>query len=146
MGRQMIAPATQIKNAIVAHLRGAVNSYTLPIPETQIRGILDLSGTPKDVYGITVNVEDEGDWAGNTGRILVRIKPTITIFSHLDEDVDGSLCDSLTSDTLQIMQSITYNLDGWIVSWNGNWQVTDTVMDNSFRQNVLTTILQINKI
>lgn len=141
----MIAPATQIKNAIVAHLRGAVNSYTLPIPETQIRGILDLSGTPKDVYGITVNVEDLGDHAGNTGRILVDVKATITVFSHLDEDVDGSLCDSLTSDTLQIMQSITYKLDDWVVYWNGNWQVTDTVMDNSFRQNVLSTIIPIGR-
>lgn len=141
----MIAPATQIKNAIVAHLRGAVNSYTLPIPETQIRGILDLSGTPKDVYGITVSTEDLGDHAGNTGRILVDVKATITVFSHLDEDVDGSLCDSLTSDTLQIMQSITYKLDDWVVYWNGNWQVTDTVMDNSFRQNVLSTIIPIGR-
>lgn len=147
MGKQMIiAPATQVKNAIVAHLRGAVASYTLPIPETQIRGILDVTGTPKDVYGITVNVEDEGDWAGNTNRILVRIHPTITVFSHIDEDPDGSLCDSLTSDTLQIMQDIQYGLDGWIVSWNGAWAVTDTVMDSSFRQNVLSAILPINKI
>ncbi len=141
----MIAPATQIKNAIVAHLRGAVNSYTLPIPETQIRGILDLSGTPRDIYGITVSTEDLGDHAGNTGRILVDVKATITIFSHLDEDVDGSLCDSLTSDTLQIMQSITYKLDDWVVYWNGNWQVTDTVMDNSFRQNVLSTTIPIGR-
>lgn len=141
----MIAPATQIKNAIVAHLRGAVNSYTLPIPETQIRGILDLSGTPKDVYGITVSTEDLGDHAGNTGRILVDIKATITVFSHLDEDVDGSLCDSLTSDTLDIMQGITYNLDGWVSYWNGNWSVTDTMMDNSFRQNVLTATIPIGR-
>lgn len=141
----MIAPATQVKNAIVAHLRGAVNSYTLPIPETQIRGILDLSGTPKDIYGITVSTEDLGDHAGNTGRILVDVKATITVFSHLDEDVDGSLCDSLASDTLQIMQSITYKLDDWVVYWNGNWQVTDTVMDNSFRQNVLSTTIPIGR-
>jgi len=141
----IIAPATQIKNAIVAHLKGAVASYTLPIPETQIRGTLDISGTPKDVYGITVSTKDLGDHAGNTGRILVDVEATLTIFSHLDEDPDGSLCDSLTSDTLQIMQGIEYALDGWHVYWNGNLQVTDTMMDNSFRQNVLTTTIPIGR-
>lgn len=140
------APATQIKEAIVAHLKGMIGSYSLPIPETQIRGILDLSGTPKDVYGITISAEDLGDHAGNTGRILVDIKPTITVFSHLDEDADGALCDALTSDTLDIMQSIQYHLDGWHVYWCGNWAVTDTMMDNSFRQVVLSATLPIGRV
>lgn len=140
------APATQIKEAIVAHLKGMIGSYSLPIPETQIRGILDLSGTPKDVYGITISAEDLGDHAGNTGRILVDIKPTITVFSHLDEDADGALCDALTSDTLDIMQSIQYRLDGWHVAWCGNWRVTDTMMDNSFRQVVLSATLPIVRV
>ena len=141
----MKAPAVQIKEAIVNHLHGMIGFYTLPIPETQIRGILDLSGTPKDVYGITVSSEDLGDHAGNTGRILVDIQPRITVFSHLDEDIDGALCDSLVSDTLSIMQSIAYSLDGWYVAWNGNWAVTDTSMDNSFRQIVLSATLPIVK-
>ena len=140
------APATQIKEAIVAHLRGMIGSYTLPIPETQIRGILDLSGTPKDAYGITVGAEDLGDHAGNTGRILVDIRPTITVFSHLDEDQDGSLCDSLATDTLAIMQTISYSLDGWKVYWNGNWSITDTAMDSSFRQMVLSATLPIGRV
>lgn len=137
------APAVQIKEAIVAHLRGMIGSYSLPIPETQIRGLLDLSGTPKDVYGITVSAEDLGDHAGNTGRILVDIKPTITVFSHLDDDLDGALCDALVSDTLTIMQSIQYHLDGWHVYWTGNWSVADTAMDASFRQVVLSTSIPI---
>lgn len=141
----MKSPATQIKEAIVAHLQGMINEYSIPIPQTQIRGALDLSGTPKDAYGITVSASDEGDWAGNTGRVLVSIKPTITVFSHLDEDQDGSLCDSLASDTLDIMQSIKYSLEGWYVAWNGNWQVTDTMMDGSFRQYVLSAVLPIVK-
>ena len=140
------APATQIKEAIVAHLKGMIASYSLPIPETQIRGLLDLSGTPKEAYGITVGAEDLGDHAGNTGRVLVDIKPTITVFSHLDEDPDGSLCDSLTADTLAIMQTIQYKLDGWKVYWNGNWSITDTAMDNSFRQMILSATLPIGRI
>ena len=133
----------------MAHLRSYTGSnsesagFSIDIPATQIRGILDLSGTPKDVYGITVSAEDQGDWAGNTGRILVSIKPSITVFTHLDEDADGSLADSLVSDVLSIMQSIQYTLDGWTVAWNGNWAVTDTAMDNSFRQIVLSAVLPI---
>lgn len=141
----MIAPAVQIRDAIVRHLRGMIGSYALPIPETQIRGTLDLSGTPKEAYGITVSAEDMGDHAGNTGRVLVDIQPRITVFSHLDEDVDGTLCDSLASDTLEIMQSITYALDGWYVAWRGNWSITETTMDNAFRQTVLSATLPIVK-
>jgi hypothetical protein len=137
------APATQIKNAIVAHLQGMVGSYTLPIPSTQIRGILDLSGTPKDAYGITVSAVDEGDWNGAHERILIRITPTITVFTHLDEDIDGSLADSLVTDTLSIMQSIQYDLDGYYVASKGNWSVTDTQMEASFRQITLSAVLPI---
>lgn len=143
MGEQMKAPAIQIKEAIVAHLQGMVGDYTHPIPTTQIRGILDLSGTPKDAYGITVNATDEGDWTGAHERILIRIVPTITVFTHLDEDMDGSLADSLVTDTLSIMQSIEYQLDGYVVASKGNWSVTDTQMDNSFRQVVLSAVLPI---
>ena len=139
------APAVQIRDAIVRHLRGMIGAYALPIPETQIRGTLDLSGTPKEAYGITVSAEDMGDHAGNTGRVLVDIQPRITVFSHLDEDVDGTLCDSLASDTLEIMQSITYALDGWYVAWRGNWSITETTVDNAFRQVVLSATLPMVK-
>lgn len=138
-----VAPAIQIRDAIVRHLRGMVGSYSLPIPVTQIRGTLDLSGTPKDAWGITVGAEDMGDHAGNTGRVLVDIRPTITCFSHLEEDIDGALCDGLASDTLEIMRSIAYTLDGWYVAWTGNWTITDTIMDSSFRQVILSATLPI---
>lgn len=142
------APAVQIKEGIVEHLRsfaGSDDGYSIDIPDTQIRGVLDVSGTPKDIYGITVSAEDLGDHAGNTGRILVDIKPTITVFTHIEEDADGSLCDALASDVLSIMQSMSYSLDGWMVAWNGNWAVTDTVMDNAFRQMVLSTTIPIQR-
>lgn len=146
----MKAPAIQIKEQIVEHLKSHAGSasesgFSIDVPEDQIRGILDLSGAPKGLFGITVSAEDQGDWAGNTGRILVSIKPSITIFTHLDEDLDGALCDSLVSDVLTIMQSMVYDLEGWNVAWNGNWQVTDTAMDTSFRQAVLTAVLPITK-
>ena len=144
------APAIQIKEQIVAHLQTFAGSasdsgFSIDVSSDQIRGILDLSGAPKGLFGITVSAEDQGDWAGNTGRILVSIKPSITVFTHLDEDLDGAVCDSLVSDVLTIMQSMVYNLEGWNVAWNGNWQITDTAMDNSFRQVVLSAVLPITR-
>lgn len=137
------APALQVKEAIVAHLQGRIGDYTLPIPSTQIRGILDVSGTPRDAYGITVGAEDQGDWNGAMERILIRIQPTITVFSHIEEDPDGSQADSLAGDTLEIMRTMEYNLDGYVVASNGNWAITDVQMDNAFRQLTLSAVLPI---
>ena len=142
----MKAPATQVKEAIVSHLRGVCNSFTMPIPQEQCRGILDLTGTPRDAYGIVVGCEDLGDHAGNTGRILVDVKPVITVFTHLNEDEDGSLCDSLAADALDAMTGIQYALDGWRVAWNGNWAITDSGMDGSYRQVVLSATLPLNRV
>jgi hypothetical protein len=102
-----------------------------------------LSGTPKGLYGIVIAAEDMGDHAGNSGRILVDIRPSITVFSHLEEDLDGQQCDTLTSDILRIMQEIQYELDGWQVAWNGNWQISSTQMSDSFRQVTLSATLPI---
>jgi hypothetical protein len=137
------APAIQIRDAITAHLRGRAQDFSLPVLPDQVRGTLDLSGTPKGLYGIVIAAEDMGDHAGNSGRILVDIRPSITVFSHLEEDLDGQQCDTLTSDILRIMQEITYDLDGWAVAWNGNWQVANTQMGDSFRQNTLTATIPI---
>lgn len=139
----MTAPALQIRNCIVDFLRLEAGAFSLPVLPDQIRGMLDLSGTPKGLYGITVSAEDLGDHAGNTGRILVDIKPSITIWSHLEEDADGYDCNTLVSDVLAIMQDITYGLDGWNVAWNGNWTVSDTGITDSFRQVVLTATIPI---
>lgn len=139
----MTAPAIQIRDAITAHLRTKAADFNLQVQPDQIRGTLDLSGTPKGLYGIVIAAEDMGDHAGNTGRVLVDIKPTITVFSHLEEDIDGQQCDTLTTDILAAMQGITYNLEGWAVAWNGNWQVTSTSINQSFRQNVLTATIPI---
>ncbi|MBO4513519.1 MAG: hypothetical protein J5746_12215 [Victivallales bacterium] len=141
----MTAPAIQIREAITAHLRSRAQQFTLPVTPDQIRGTLDLSGTPRGFYGIVIAAEDLGDHAGNTGRVLVDIRPSITVFSHLEEDLDGQTCDTLTTDILNLMQSITYTLNGWQVAWRGNWTITDTAINDSFRQNILTATIPIVK-
>lgn len=142
----MEMPAQQIKAAIVAHLRGVCGGFTLPIPQEQIRGLLDVSGTPRDAYGIVVSCEDLGDHFGNTGGVLVDVRPSITIYTHINEDEDGGLCDAIASDVLGAMQSIAYILEGWLVAWNGSWTVADTTMDGSYRQIALSATLPLNRI
>ena len=137
----MKAPAEQVKEAIVKHLQSQAMAFSLPVVPDQIRGMLDLSGTPKGVYGITVSAEDGGDWAGNTGRVLISIKPSIIVFSHLEEDLDGTICQQVITDVLSIMQGIKYSLEGWQVAWNGNWTVSETTMTDSFRQTTLSATL-----
>jgi hypothetical protein len=139
----MKAPAVQIRDAITDHLRTRAQEFTLQVAPEQIRGILDLSGSPRGVYGIVVSAEDLGDHAGNTGRVLVDIRPSITVFSHLEEDMDGSTCDTLATDALDIMQSIAYQLEGWQVAWNGNWTMSGTTMNDSYRQVTLAATIPI---
>ena len=139
------APAIQIRDAIVQHLRGMSYAFSLPVAAEQIRGTLDLSGELKGLYGVTVAAEDGGDWAGNTNRTLVSIRPRITVFTHLEDDVDGVQCDVLTTDLLNFMQQISYTLEGWQVAWNGNWQISSTGVYDSFRQNILTATIPIVK-
>ena len=140
-----LAPATQIRNAIVDHLRAEAQSFSLPALPEQIRGKLDVSGAPKGAWGIVVSAADLGDHGGNTGRVLVDIQPKITVFSHLEEDVDGSICDAISADVLELIQGIQYSLEGWYVAWNGNWTITEVTMTDSFRQVTLISTIPIVK-
>jgi hypothetical protein len=142
----MSSPAVQIKNALIDYLRNVAGNFTLPIPAEQIRGILDISGTPKDAYGIIVNCADLGDHFGNTGRVLVDCKPTICVYTHLDEDKDGTLLDSLAGDVLESVLGIMYSLDGWRVCWRGNWQTSGLTIDGAYRQVELSATLPLNRI
>ena len=141
------SPAAQIKSAIVRHLRGCAGGFSLPIPVEQIRGTLDVSGTPREAYGLVVSVEDLGDHDGwNTGRVLVDVRATITAYTHIEEDADGVLCDSLAAETLEAMQGIQYNLNGWLVHYNGNWGASDVSMDGAYRSITLAATLPLNYI
>ena len=142
----MKAPAVQIKEALVDYLRNVCGDFTLPIPQEQVRGILDLTGTQKDAYGIIVNCSDLGDHAGNTGRILVDCRPEICVYTHLNEDASGELLDALVADVLDAMVGVQYHLEGWKVCWNGNWQITDTNVEGAYRQSILSATLPLNRI
>ena len=69
------------------------------------------------------------------------MKPRVVVFTHINEDSDGSLCDALVSDVLDAMRRIEYELDGWHVAWGGNWSAGECVMEESFRQSVLSATM-----
>ena len=140
-----LAPAMQIREQIIEHLKGNVAMFSLPIPTEQIRAVLDVSGTPKDTYGVIVSASDLGDHSGFVGRVLVDIQAQLTIYTHINDDPEGRLADALASDVLNIMQGIQYTLDGWAVSYNGTWSETDASMMDAFRQITLTATIPIQK-
>ena len=141
------SPARQVQEALIAHLRGVCGGWSNPIPETQIRGKLDVSGTPKDVCGVIVAVDDMGEhWGRNNGGVLIDVKPRVLCFSHMNEDADGSLCGAIVSDVLDALRSIEYVLDGWKVMWGGNWTVSQDEMDGSYQQCELSAMLPLNRL
>lgn len=136
------APEIQIKEALVAHLRGMCGGWSNPLPEEQIRGILDVSGTPKDAYGVVVACDNLGEhWGANNHGILIDVRPRIVIYTHINEDADGSLCSALVSDALMSIVRMRYSLDGWQVAWTGNWQAGEVAMVESYRQCELSATL-----
>ena len=140
-------PCLQVRQAIIIHLRGLVGGFARPSPPTQIRAILDSSGEPKDACGVIVACENLGDHNGqNTGGVLIDVQPRIIVFSHLNEDPDGVVCNAIVSDIRNAINSITYTLDGWKVAWYGNWRTGEASMDGSYRQVELSATLPLVKI
>lgn len=137
-----IDPCQQIRSAIIAHLQGLCGGFARPIPQTQIRAILDVSGDPKDSCGIVVGCDNLGEhWGANNGGRLIDVKPRICVFTHINEDADGSVCNALTSDVLVAIKTIVYDITGWQVCWNGNWTLGDVSMEGSFRQAEMSATL-----
>lgn len=132
-------PSKEVAEAIVAFLRARAAS--MGIPEDQIRERLDMSGQPKELAGITVAVEDRGDHPGCVGRILVDVQPSITCWSHLNDDADGSLCANMAGSVMAAMQEVDYHLPDWRVAFPGVWSQTAPTSTEQFRAITLNATL-----
>lgn len=141
-----IDPCQQVRHAIVVHLQGLCNGFARPIPQTQIRAMLDVSGEPKDACGIVVACENAGEhWGANNGGVLVDVRPRIACWTHINEDADGSICAALASDVAEAMRGIEYALDGWYAAWRGNWTIGESEMEGSFRRVELSATIPLVK-
>lgn len=133
-----------MRNALVDHLRGLAGEFSRPVEPSQIRGMLDMSGQPRESLGVVVSGEDLGDHAGNTGRILVDVRLVCSVWSHIDEDADGILCDTLAEDVFMGVLSMDWRNHmpyGWSCAWNGNWTIGESELEASWRRKTLMAVL-----
>lgn len=132
-------PAHEVCVEIVKFLRNLAPA--LGLDEGQIREVLDVSGQPKDLAGITVGVADKGDHPGCVGRVLVDVEPTVTIWTHINDDADGSLCNTIAGAVLADITSITYNCPSWKVAFKGSWSMTAPTAAEAYRAIRITATL-----
>ena len=103
-------PASQIQQALVDEMR---LRPPRGIDPQQIRSSLDMSGQLKGFMGVTVSASDLGGHDGMPGRILADVKVRVMVWTHVDEDMDGSLCDGLASDVRRLLPTLNDNGDDW---------------------------------
>ena len=141
-------PARQVQQALINEMR---LRPPCGIDPSQIRAKLDTSGEMKGFSGITVSVSDLGGHDGLPGRILVDVKVRVMVWTHVDEDKDGSLCDDLASETMRLMPTLNDNnddwilppLDGWAVRFPGNIQTDEPELsaDGAYRVKEISTTM-----
>lgn len=146
-------PARQIQQALITEMR---LRPPCGIDPQQIRAKLDTSGELKGFSGITVSVSDLGGHDGLPGRILVDVKVRVTIWTHVDEDMDGSLCDDLASDARRLMPTLNDTgedwilppLDGWAVRFPGTIAVGEPELsdDGAYRIKEITTTMYLQNL
>lgn len=141
-------PSQQIQLALIHEMR---LRPPCGIDPQQIRAKLDTSGELKGFCGITVSVSDLGGHNGLPGRVLIDVRVRVTIWTHVDEDHDGSLCDNLSSEARKLLPMLNENgndwtlppLDGWAVRFPGVIQTGEPELsdDGAYRVKELSTTM-----
>jgi len=141
----MNSPAPFIRDFLIQSLQLSLESL---LPPSQVRGQLDVSGEMRGTEGAVVSASDKGGHNGLPGRILVDADVSICVFTHLDDDTDGSRLDELVSAVFGALPSIAYpQFPGWRVTFPGIWQASSPqIMDDSYRQQTLTATIFTQKI
>lgn len=139
----MKEPAPQIQQCLIDLLRQAAIPSVDP---DDIRGTLDTSGRPKGFTGCTVHAVDRGNHNGIPGRILVDVEVDIDVYSHVNEDADGSICSNAVSFIRPLLPSLSDMgndwtlppLENWRVRYPGNWETTGPVLSPDAAYRVYT--------
>jgi len=124
-------PAIEVRDAILSMLAAADSLSDLP--DGSIRAKLDVSGVPRGPASVIVSARDLGNHNGIPGRILVDVQAIVQIMTHLDEDQDGALADSLMSAAMAALGGATaasYSLNGWEVGYPGQWASDEPHIDS----------------
>ena len=125
----MNSPAPLIRDALIAAIQGASTG----LPADQIRAAYDVSGDPRGAASVIVSCADLGGHNGMRPRILVDCKATVTVMTHLDEDLTGALSDSILNAIIPVIQAFSPTLDGWAIRHVTPWQTAEPTSDGAFR-------------
>ncbi len=142
LSESMNTPAPLIRDALIAAIQGADTG----IPIDQIRASYDVSGEPRGPASVIVSCADLGGHNGMRQRILVDCKATVTVMTHMDEDLAGTLSDDILNAIIPVIQSIDPVMDGWKVRHVTPWQSSDPTTDGAFRIVELSTTLYTQKL
>ena len=142
------SPAIEIRDAILSMLTASGGLSELP--SGSIRAKLDVSGVPRGPASVIASARDLGNHSGIPGRILVDVEGIVEIMTHLDEDMSGTLLDSLLSGAMEALGSATatsYTLTGWKVGYPGRWVSDEPYVDSdgAFRVCRLSATLFLQK-
>lgn len=138
------APSYQIEEA----LKNVLQTNISAVSSAQIRRVLDLSGADKGTAGVVISVADNGGFSAAATRTVISCTAEVVCYTHLEDDLDGEVFDSLVSQALIALQGATYVLEGWRValpSGYGSWSVARTGTDGSFRQAALTATVHLHQ-
>ena len=108
-------PATQFNNTLITHLQTALSD---DLEAGQIRGRLDVSGDdPRGIIGIVCSTVDSGSHSGTVGRQLIDLSTTITIYTHLDEDADGTNFEGIVEKVITALETFSPSVTGWEIHY-----------------------------
>ena len=130
-------PAIPIRDALITAIRAAGTG----LPANQIRAAMDVSDVPRGPAALVVSCADLGGHNGMRTRILVDVRATITIATHLDEDQDGSLSDSIINAVIPVLYQFNPELQGWAIRHITPWETSEPFADGSFRQTSIVSTM-----
>ncbi len=128
------SPAPLIRDALIAAIRDANTG----LDSDQVRAAFDVSGEPRGTASVIVSCADQGGHAGMRERILVDCRATVSVMTHLDEDLAGTLSDEILNAIIPVIQSLTPSIEGWAVRHVTPWQASEPTSDGAFRITELT--------
>lgn len=140
-------PSIQIAHRLVDILRES--GVDFDIPEESIRTMLDVTGTPVSDSGITVSATHDGNHGGAAGvdYPLQDVTVTVHIYTHIDTDADGGLCDRLSNQAMSALRSSSMvELDGWLIDGVSGWRYGSLAMSESYRVVDLTATYYLEKV
>ncbi len=131
---------------VVEVLRLSFSECVPRIRPSQVRAALDMEGESKDTVGATVSASLIGPHDG-THAVLSDVSLSVSCWTHLDEDADGSQLDSLAADAADIIATGDIAPDGWRQTCRPEpVAISEASTDGSFRVRQITATIYLQEL